>query len=151
MLAHDGIFAPGPEHFRSFCRDCSEDTPHEGFDEFVTRSLGRNPVASLCPANIGDYWFSPRCSAPSFSSSSRNPRKPALKDIDDLVANLGRREGDPIYKSTSAIELIFGADDHFIGISIHGDKALRFLNLLPQIIDGHGLRSPFRSLDPAEE
>jgi hypothetical protein len=23
-----------PERFRRFCRDCGEDTPHDGFDEF---------------------------------------------------------------------------------------------------------------------
>jgi hypothetical protein len=35
--------------------------------------------------------------------------------------------------------LILGADDDFIGIARHGDKALGFPNLLHQIIDGHGL------------
>jgi hypothetical protein len=78
-------------------------------------------------------------------------RKPTFEYIDDLVPNLGRREGDPIYEPTSAIDLIFSADDHFIGISIHGEEALRFLNLLHQIIDGHGFRSPFRSLDRRSE
>jgi hypothetical protein len=66
-------------------------------------------------------------------------RDPTLEDIDDLVANLGRREAYSIYNTTSTINLILGADDHFIGIAIHGDKALGFLNLLHQIIDGHGL------------
>jgi hypothetical protein len=35
--------------------------------------------------------------------------------------------------------LILDADDDFIGIAIHGDKALGFLDLLHQIIDSHGL------------
>jgi hypothetical protein len=34
-----------------------------------------------------------------------------------------------------------GADDHLIGIAIHGDEALRLLDLLHQIIDGHGFVS----------
>jgi len=29
ILLHDR-----PERFRRFCRDCDEDTPHDGFDEF---------------------------------------------------------------------------------------------------------------------
>jgi hypothetical protein len=50
-------------------------------------------------------------------------RKPTLEDIDDLVANLGRREGDSVYNTAPTIDLILSADDHFIGIAIHGDKA----------------------------
>jgi hypothetical protein len=46
--------------------------------------------------------------------------------------------------------LILGADDHFIGIAIHGDKAFGFLYLLHQIVDGHGLGPRFRSADRAE-
>jgi hypothetical protein len=46
--------------------------------------------------------------------------------------------------------LIFGADDHFIGIAIHGDKAFGFLYLLQQIVDGHGSGPHFRSVDRAE-
>src|SRR5262249_41364726 len=34
--------------------------------------------------------------------------------------------------------LIFGADDDFTSIAIHADEALGFLNLLHQILDGHG-------------
>jgi hypothetical protein len=34
--------------------------------------------------------------------------------------------------------LILGANDHFIGIAIHGDEAFGFLYLLHQIVDGHG-------------
>jgi hypothetical protein len=33
------------------------------------------------------------------------------------------------------------ADDHFIGIAIHGDEALGLFDLLHQITDGHGLVS----------
>ncbi|HEY3619773.1 MAG TPA: hypothetical protein VGK96_23440 [Candidatus Sulfotelmatobacter sp.] len=43
-----------------------------------------------------------------------------------------------------------GADDHFIGITIHGDKAFGFLYLLHQIVDGHGSGPHFRSVDRAE-
>jgi hypothetical protein len=32
-----------PERFRRFCRDCGEDTPHEGFDEF-----GAGWYAQIC-------------------------------------------------------------------------------------------------------
>src|SRR5271169_1896364 len=64
-------------------------------------------------------------------------RKSALEDADDLVANLGRRESGPVYESTPTIDLILGADDHLIGIAIHGDEALGLLDLLHQIIDGH--------------
>jgi hypothetical protein len=35
--------------------------------------------------------------------------------------------------------LILRTDDHFIGIAVHGDQALRFLNLVHQIIDRHEL------------
>jgi hypothetical protein len=34
--------------------------------------------------------------------------------------------------------LILGADDYFTSIAIHADEALGFLNLLHQILDGHG-------------
>jgi hypothetical protein len=68
-------------------------------------------------------------------------RKPALEDGDDPVANLGRCEGDSVYESTPTIDFILGTDDHFIGIAIHSDEALGFLDLLHQIIDGHGLAS----------
>jgi hypothetical protein len=64
-------------------------------------------------------------------------RKPALEDIYDCVADLGRRKDGSIYKPTPAVDLIFGAHDHFIGITIHGDEALGFLNLLDQLVDGH--------------
>jgi len=66
-------------------------------------------------------------------------RNPALEDTNDLTADLGSREDGSVYKPTPAIDLILRADDDFIGIAIHGDKALGFLNLLPQIVDGHGL------------
>jgi hypothetical protein len=67
--------------------------------------------------------------------------KSALEDADDLVSNLGRREGGSVYESTPTIDLILGADDHLIGIVIHGDEALRLLDLSHQIIGGHGLVS----------
>ena len=66
-------------------------------------------------------------------------RNPALEDTNDLTADLGCREDGSVYKPTPAIDLILRADDDFIGIAIHGDKALGFLNLLPQIVDGYGL------------
>jgi len=76
--------------------------------------------------------------------------KPTLEDIDDLVANLGRREGGSVYNTTPTVELILGADDHFIGITIRGDKAFGFLYLLNQIVDDHGSGPHFRSVDRAE-
>jgi hypothetical protein len=68
-------------------------------------------------------------------------RKPALEDTDDPIANLGRREGGSVYKPTPTIDFVLRADDHLIGIAIHSDEALGFLDLLHQIIDGHGLVS----------
>jgi hypothetical protein len=67
----------------------------------------------------------------------------------DLVANLGRREDGSVYKPTPTIDFILaptidfilGADDHLIGIAIHGDEALGLLDLLHQIRDSHGLVS----------
>jgi hypothetical protein len=72
-----------------------------------------------------------------FFSLCPHRRKPALEDIYDCVADLGRRKDGSIYKPTPAVDLIFGAHDHFIGITIHGDEALGFLNLLDQLVDGH--------------
>jgi len=66
-------------------------------------------------------------------------RKPPLEYIDDLIADFGRGENGSVYKSTPAIDLILSTDDHFIRIAIHDDQALRFLNLLHQIVDGHDL------------
>src|SRR6266446_7773028 len=67
--------------------------------------------------------------------------EPLLERGNDVIADLGRREGDPVYKPTPTIDLIFGADDHLIGIAIHSDEALRLLDLLHQISDGHALVS----------
>jgi hypothetical protein len=72
-----------------------------------------------------------------FFSLCPHRRKPALEDIYDCVADLGRRKDGSIYKPTPAVDLIFGAHDHFIGITIHVDEALGFLNLLHQLVDGH--------------
>jgi hypothetical protein len=47
-------------------------------------------------------------------------RKPTLEDADDLGANLGCRKTGSVYKSTPAINFILRADDHLIGIAIHG-------------------------------
>jgi hypothetical protein len=66
-------------------------------------------------------------------------RKPPLEYIDDLIADLGRGENGSVYKSAPAIDLILSTDDYFVGIAIHDDQALGFLNLLHQIIDGHDL------------
>jgi len=70
-------------------------------------------------------------------------RNPALEDINDLTADLRCREDGSVYKPTPAIDLVLSADDDFIGIAIHGDKALglNLRGLLPQIVDGHGLVS----------
>ena len=68
---------------------------------------------------------------------------PALEDTNDLTADLGCREDGSVYKPTPAVDLVLRADDDFIGIAIHGDKALglNLRGLLPQIVDGHGLVS----------
>jgi len=65
--------------------------------------------------------------------------KPVLEDIDDRFADLGRRKGGSVYEPTPTIDFIFGADDHFIGVAIHPNKALGFLNPSHQIVDAHGL------------
>ena len=65
-------------------------------------------------------------------------RKPPLEDTDDLIADLGGREDGSVYKPTPTINLILGADDYFTSIAIQADEALGFLNLLHQILDGHG-------------
>jgi hypothetical protein len=54
-------------------------------------------------------------------------RQPALQDPADLVANLGRREDGSVYQPTPTIDFILCADDHLIGIAIHGDEALGLL------------------------
>jgi hypothetical protein len=68
-------------------------------------------------------------------------RQPALQDPDDLLANLGRRKGGSVYQPTPTTYFILCADDHLIGIAIHGDEALGLLDLLHQIRDGNGLVS----------
>ena len=65
-------------------------------------------------------------------------RKPPLEDTDDLIADLGGHEDGSVYKPTPTINLILGADDYFTSIAIQADEALGFLNLLHQILDGHG-------------
>jgi hypothetical protein len=65
-------------------------------------------------------------------------RKPPLEENDDLIADLAGREDGSVYKPTPTINLILGADDYFTSIAIHADEALGFLNLLHQILDGHG-------------
>ena len=104
----------------------------------VPHGTEQNPAGRSQPASIGDHWLCPWYSAPISSSSacivaSRRSR------TNDLTAYLGCREDGSVYTPTPAIDLILRADDDFIGIAIHGDKALGFLNLLPQIVDGHGL------------
>ena len=67
--------------------------------------------------------------------------EPLLERGNDVIADLGLREGDPVYKPTPTIDLIFGANDNLIGIAIHGDEALRLFDLLLQISDSHALVS----------
>jgi hypothetical protein len=40
-----------------------------------------------------------------FFEFSAHRHEPAFKDIDNLVANLGGPEGDPVYEPTSEIDL----------------------------------------------
>ena len=61
--------------------------------------------------------------------------------IRDSVASLGLGESGSVYEPTPGIDFILGADDHFIGIAIHGDETLSLLDLPHQIIGGHGLVS----------
>src|SRR5215468_1415434 len=65
-------------------------------------------------------------------------REPPFEDTDDLIADLGGREDGSVYQPTPTINLILGTDDYFTSIAIHADEALSFLNLLHQILDGHG-------------
>jgi hypothetical protein len=68
-------------------------------------------------------------------------RKSALEDADDPIANLGGRESGSVYEPTPTIDLILGTDDHLVGIAIHSDEALGLLDLLHEVIDGHGFVS----------
>src|SRR5215475_9378949 len=43
----DGLLHDRTERFRRFCRDCEEDTPHEGFDE-----LGAGWYAQMCHCRL---------------------------------------------------------------------------------------------------
>src|SRR6516165_10297809 len=90
---------------------------------------GQHRRSSAWPAVFGAEFF----------ELCPHRHKPAREDTDDLTADLGRREGGSVYKPTPTIDLILRADDDFIGIAIHGDKALGFLNLLHQFVDCHGL------------
>jgi len=93
------------------------------------RPAGQHRRSSAWPAVFGAEFF----------ELCPYRHKPALEDTDDLTADLGSRESGSVYKPTPTIDLILRADDDFIGIAIHGDKALGFLNLLHQFVDCHGL------------
>jgi hypothetical protein len=67
--------------------------------------------------------------------------EPLRERRNDVIADPGRREGDPVYEPTPTIDLILGADDHFIDFAIHCDEALRLLDLLRKISNGHPLVS----------
>jgi hypothetical protein len=82
-----------------------------------------------------------RLSGAEFLQLCSEHREPALEDFNNLIADLGRGEGDSVNKPTPAIDWILGADDDFIGIAIYRDQSLSFLNLLQQVIDSHGLGS----------
>src|SRR5438552_3327784 len=69
------------------------------------------------------------------------PGESLLERGNDVIADLGLREGDPVYKPTPTIDLIFGVNDPLIGIAIHGDEALHLFDLLLQISDSHALVS----------
>src|SRR5580692_366013 len=107
-------------------------------------SGGQNPADQPASACQGSSAFPVVFGADCFQLCP-HPRKPALEDIDDCVADFGRRKDGSVYKPTPAIDLIFSTDNHFIDIAIHRDEALGFLNLLDQIADGHGFRSPIPS------
>src|SRR5580704_10718697 len=92
-----------------------------------------------CPAWQGRSSAFPVIFAAAFFELCTHCCKPVLEDIDDGFADLGRRKGGSVYEPTPTIDFIFGADDHFIGVAIHPDKALGFLNPSHQIVDAHGL------------
>ena len=105
-------------------------------------SAATAPAWRLEPALLGEN-FGPSPSVFEAELLALCPQRgePLLERGNDVIADLGRREGDPVYKPTPTIDLIFGADDHLIGIAIHSDEALRLLDLLHQISDGHALVS----------
>src|SRR5262249_26510279 len=90
------------------------------------------------PASLGSA-ASPLIFGAEFLEFCSHRCKPALKDTDDLFANLGSRKSGPVYEPTPAIDFILGANDYLIGITIHIDEALGLLDLVPPIIDAHGL------------
>jgi hypothetical protein len=98
-----------------------------------------NPAGGLPSRRHGQSSGCPSGFRAEFLKLCPHRPKPALEDIDDLVADFGRREADSVYKSTPNVDCIFGPDDHLIGIAIHGDEALGLLDLLHQIIDRHGV------------
>src|ERR1700730_13818297 len=92
-----------------------------------------------CPAWQGRAAAFPVIFAAAFFELCTHCCKPVLEDIDDRFADLGRRKGGSVYEPAPTIDFIFSADDHFIGVAIHPDKALGFLNPSHQIVDAHGL------------
>jgi hypothetical protein len=116
---------------------CSRIASRQGSNTAKPWSSTRH--ASLRPAGHGRSSVFPLVLGAELFELCPHRRNAAFEDINDLVANFGRRENGSVYKSTPTIDLILGSDDYLIGIAIHGHEALRFLNLLHQIIDSHGL------------
>jgi hypothetical protein len=92
-----------------------------------TRTLGASSSASLLIFGAELLKLCPHRGEPLFERG------------DDVSADLVRSEGDLVYEPTPAIDLIFGAKDHFNSAAIHGEDALGLLDLPRQLIDGHGL------------
>jgi hypothetical protein len=107
----------------------------------LPKARGGNPVGHPWSGRHGQSSGSPLLFGAEILELRPRCRKPALEDADDPVANLGRRERGSVYEATPSINLIFGTDDHLIGIAIHSGEALGLLDPLHQVIDGHGLVS----------
>jgi hypothetical protein len=111
--------------FGAYCRELGTPAPGQ---QCRSRSGTKNGISSALPMAF-DTEFLELCP---------HRRKPPLEDTDDLIADLGGREDDSVYKPTPSVNLILGADDYFTSIAIYADEALGFLNLLHQIRDGLG-------------
>jgi hypothetical protein len=82
------------------------------------KARGGNPVGHPWSGRHGQSSGSPLLFGAELLELRPHCRKPALEDADDPVANLGRRERGSVYEATPTINLIFGTDDHLIGIAI---------------------------------
>jgi hypothetical protein len=92
----------------------------------TTLSIG----LAACIRLAGDHSAFPWSSVPNFSSSARITASRGSRILTIVLPISAAVRTVRFIKPTPAIDLIFGAYDHFIGIAIYGDKALRLLDLL---------------------